>query len=58
MCDKCLEIDRKIEHCRRLQSTAPDHNVAERIAALIEKLRAEKVALHPEEDQKEWAAPV
>jgi hypothetical protein len=54
MCAKCEELDRKIEHCRRLQSTASDQNVAESIAALIEKLRAEKVALHPEaQDQKE-----
>ena len=48
MCEKCAELDKKIEHYRQLSSLITDQKVVDAIALLIEKLRAEKTALHPE----------
>jgi hypothetical protein len=48
MCDKCQELDRKIEHYRRLTERVPDQLLAEGLGKLIEDLEAQKVAFHPE----------
>jgi hypothetical protein len=48
MCEKCAELDKKIEHYRQLSSLITDQKAVDAIALLIEKLRAEKTALHPE----------
>jgi hypothetical protein len=47
MCDKCVELDKKIEHYRKIASSINDRSTAERIKALIEELQAKKAALHP-----------
>lgn len=51
MCDKCVEIDQKIEHYRSIAALLRDQLTKERIAELITDLLAQKSALHPEQDQ-------
>ena len=47
MCDKCVELDRKIEHCERLAASITDQLTIYRIKMPIEELRARKVGTHP-----------
>jgi hypothetical protein len=47
MCEKCLEIDKRTEHYRRLCRSIGDELTISRIHVLIEKLEAEKASLHP-----------
>jgi hypothetical protein len=47
MCDKCVEIDGKIEHYRRIASRMEDRAMLDGIKELIAGLQAEKAALHP-----------
>jgi hypothetical protein len=49
MCDKCAEIDGKIAHYRRLSSAIFDQPTLDGIKQLIERMKAQKAALHPEE---------
>ena len=49
MCRKCQEIDRVIAHYRELGSRTTDQATVEGIAMLIEKMEAEKRALHSDE---------
>jgi hypothetical protein len=51
MCDKCVEIDEKVEHYRRLVALITDQLTNERLGELIADLLAQKVALHPEQDE-------
>jgi hypothetical protein len=55
MCDQCVELDNKIERCRRLSSSLTDQITIDRIKALIEELQTQKVELHPQQKPK---APV
>jgi hypothetical protein len=48
MCEKCQEIDRKIERYRTLGKQVSDPMTHEEAEKLIERLKAEKAALHPE----------
>ena len=48
MCDKCVEIDKKIAHYRRFQRAIDDRQVIYGAEKLIAELEAEKAALHPE----------
>jgi uncharacterized protein YjaZ len=52
MCNKCAELQRKIEHCRRLGSSTVDQETISRIEALIEELLAQKAALHRNDKQE------
>jgi hypothetical protein len=47
MCEKCIEIDKKTVHYRRIAASISDQLTIDRINALVEKLEAEKAALHP-----------
>jgi hypothetical protein len=49
MCDKCVELDKRIERCRRLSSSLADQITIDRIKALIQELQTQKVELHPEQ---------
>ena len=49
MCDKCVELDGKIEHYRRLSSTITDQRTVDGIKELIKRMKAQKAALHPEQ---------
>jgi hypothetical protein len=48
MCEKCDEIDVTLERYRRLKEQINDQKLHEAGARLIERLKAEKWALHPE----------
>jgi hypothetical protein len=49
MCDKCVEMDRKIEHYRSLASQIDDRPLLDAIAGLVKQMQERKAALHPEE---------
>ena len=51
MCDRCVELDAKIAHYRRLVSQLTDPLTTERAANLIAEIQAQKAALHPEQEQ-------
>jgi hypothetical protein len=51
MCDKCVELDRKIEHYHRLASRFTDQALLDGIRKLIEQAEVEKAALHPDQTQ-------
>ena len=51
MCDKCDDLDKKIEHYRRILLSIGDQITVERLAGLIGDLKAQKAALHPEQKQ-------
>ena len=51
MCDKCAELDKRIEHYERMLLSIGDQITVERIAALIADLQAQKATLHPEQKQ-------
>jgi hypothetical protein len=51
MCEKCTELDKKIQHYKSMQYRITDKPVLDGIAELIAELLAKKVELHP--DQKE-----
>jgi hypothetical protein len=51
MCDKCAELDKKIEHYRWIASMIGDQLTLDRIKALIALLTSQKKALHPEEEE-------
>jgi hypothetical protein len=50
MCDKCAELDAKIEHYQKKMAQAiTDRLALEAIADRIKKMEAQKVKLHPEQ---------
>jgi hypothetical protein len=51
MCDKCIQLDKKIEHNERLASGMADELTLERIRESVQEMRAQKAALHPDEEQ-------
>jgi hypothetical protein len=51
MCDKCSEIDKTIERYRRILLAIGDQVTIDRARELIGDLEAQKVALHPEQQQ-------
>jgi hypothetical protein len=51
MCDKCVELDGKIEHYQRLADRIIDQRTIDGIKKLIEEMKAQKMALHPEQSQ-------
>jgi hypothetical protein len=51
MCEKCAELDSKIEHYRLLASRLTDQAILDGIKQLIERMQDQKAALHPEQGQ-------
>jgi hypothetical protein len=51
MCDKCEQLDKKIEHYQKLLLGIGDQLTVDRIKSLIADLQAQKAALHPEQKQ-------
>jgi hypothetical protein len=47
MCDKCIEIDARIEHYTRLSVWITDRPTLDAIKKLTDELRTEKAAIHP-----------
>jgi hypothetical protein len=52
MCDKCIELDDKIEHYERISVSINDQVTIDRIKKLVEQMKAQKAALHPEREYK------
>jgi len=50
MCDKCVELDGKIEHYRWIASKITDQLTLDRIKVLIAQLESRKAALHPAQE--------
>ena len=50
MCEKCVELDRKIEHYERLCLSITDQITIERIKALVAEMKAQKAKFHPEDE--------
>ena len=51
MCGKCVELDGKIEHYRRLLSMMIDQQTIDGVKALIERMETQKAVLHPEQEE-------
>jgi hypothetical protein len=51
MCERCEELDRKIERYRGIRSRSIDDAVITGATQLIEEAEAEKAALHPEQQE-------
>jgi hypothetical protein len=48
MCERCVELDAKIEHYQKLARMISDQRILDVIAKTIEEANAEKAVLHPE----------
>jgi len=51
MCDKCQELDKKIEHYRSVMTRINDRSMNEGVGKLIEEMQAQKAALHFEREK-------
>jgi hypothetical protein len=51
MCDKCVELDKKLEQYRRIASSITDQLTIDRINKVIKDTIAEKARLHPDQKQ-------
>jgi hypothetical protein len=51
MCDKCEELDKKIENYRQLAARVRDPLLTEGVGKLIEDMQAQKASLHPEQQK-------
>jgi len=47
MCEKCVVLDRKIEHYERIRFLLGDPVTADRVKELIAELHAQKQSNHP-----------
>ena len=50
MCDRCDELDEKIAHYTKLSNLLTDQSILENLSKLIVELTAQKLGLHPQED--------
>jgi len=48
MCEKCDEIDKKIERYRQIQRTILDQVTVDRTTEMVAELEAQKAVLHQE----------
>jgi hypothetical protein len=48
MCERCVELDEKVDHYQRLAARITDGRTTDGINELIEQMKAEKAAPHPE----------
>jgi hypothetical protein len=51
MCEKCVELDGKIDRYQRMASRMTDQAMLDGIKELIERMQAQKIAIHPEQAQ-------
>jgi hypothetical protein len=49
MCEKCKELDGRIERYQQLARNITDERALDGIQRLVAELKAEKAALHPEQ---------
>jgi hypothetical protein len=52
MCDKCAELDGQIVRCERIAGFINDRLTIDRIKGLVEQMKAQKVALHHEQESE------
>ena len=50
MCDECAKLDEKNDHYRTLMSRVTDQLTNEGLGKLIEEMKAQKAALHPQQE--------
>jgi hypothetical protein len=50
MCEKCVELDRKIEHYERIRLSIADQVTVDRIKELIAEMSAQKAQFHAPEE--------
>jgi hypothetical protein len=53
MCEKCVEIDKRIERIKSIAARITDQQTIDGAAALVADLKAQKVTLHPERKREE-----
>jgi hypothetical protein len=46
MCEKCVELDKKIEHYERIRLSIADQVTVDRIKELIAEMSAQKAQFH------------
>jgi hypothetical protein len=51
MCDKCVKLDKKIEHYETMIVSIGDRVTVDRLMAMVENLQRQKAELHPEQKQ-------
>jgi hypothetical protein len=51
MCEKCVELDKKLEQYRRIASSITDQLTLDRINKVIRETVAQKAKLHPDQKQ-------
>jgi hypothetical protein len=51
MCDKCVELDKKLEQYRRIASSIMDQLTIDRLNRLIRDTVAERAKLHPDQER-------
>jgi hypothetical protein len=51
MCDKCQELEKKIERYRRIAFSINDRETIDRFNELIKGTEVEKAKLHPDQKQ-------
>jgi hypothetical protein len=49
MCEKCVELDRRVSHLRTLLANMTDSRTVAAINVMVEKIETEKAAFHPAE---------
>jgi hypothetical protein len=52
MCEKCVELDQRIDRYRQIRERVLDAEFAAGISKLIEEAEAQKAELHPNEQEK------
>jgi hypothetical protein len=52
MCEKCVELDSKIEHYQHMASRITDQATLDGIQQLIERMQAQKAAFTPNKSSK------
>ena len=50
MCDECAKLDEKMDHYRTLMARVTDQLTKEGLGKLIEAMKAQKAALHPQQE--------
>jgi hypothetical protein len=51
MCEKCIELAKKIENYRQLAARVRDPLLTEGVGKLIEEMEAQKAAFHPQQQK-------
>jgi hypothetical protein len=49
MCEKCIELDKKIAHYRRFENIGLDPLTTDRIKRLIDDIQRIRNAMHPDD---------